>query len=188
MQNDITGDFPREEKSVADNEKGSVIVIVIIILALLTIGGIMATNSSITESYIVRNSGIYAQNIELAEAAALEGMRDILTMTTAAQLAPGAQAWMHDHNTWDDNPADQTLNNANSVVPTAITNDDITVIKDRGETADDPLRFYFVGWTPGAKESLKSTGPTIKEGKVVGVYRSKAYGRVRIEVGVLKKF
>ena len=190
----ITQDRPvsslfRKCGPVLKNRDGSVMVIVIIILALLTLAGISATNMSITESYIVRNTGIYKQNVALAEMAALEGVRRLLDENNPALLDPDRlpNDWLNpksmnqDFNTL-------VLTDNNSVVPAGVISGDINVIGRRGETAATPLRYYFAGWAPPAKNSLKATGPSWKTGKVVGSYSSGSYGRVRVEIGIKKKF
>jgi len=60
------------------NQSGSVILLAMLILLLMTIIGISATNTSITESYIIRNVGIHKQNISMVESAALELAQDVL--------------------------------------------------------------------------------------------------------------
>ena len=57
--------------SILKNEEGSVIVIALLILVLLTIIGISGTNTTVTELGIVRNEAIYKQNFFRAEAAAV---------------------------------------------------------------------------------------------------------------------
>ncbi len=60
------------------SQSGSVILLAMLILLLMTIIGISATNTSITESYIIRNVGIHKQNISMVESAALEVAQDVL--------------------------------------------------------------------------------------------------------------
>ncbi len=60
------------------SQSGSVILLAMLILLLMTIIGISATNTSITESYIVRNVGLHKQNVSIVESAALELAQDAL--------------------------------------------------------------------------------------------------------------
>lgn len=55
-----------------NNEEGSAIVIALIILVLLTMIGIVATDNTVIELQIVRNEAIYKQNFYRAEAAVVE--------------------------------------------------------------------------------------------------------------------
>jgi len=66
---------------VLGNEEGSVIVLALIILMLLTMIGTSATNTSTLENQVAGNERNYKQNFFKAEAAALQGAQRI-------QLAP----------------------------------------------------------------------------------------------------
>jgi len=55
-----------------NNEEGSAIVIALIILVLLTMIGITATDNTVIELQIVRNEAIYKQNFYRAESAVVE--------------------------------------------------------------------------------------------------------------------
>ncbi len=55
-----------------NNEEGSAIVIALIILVLLTMIGISATDNTVIELQIVRNEAIYRQNFYKAEGAVIE--------------------------------------------------------------------------------------------------------------------
>jgi Tfp pilus assembly protein PilX len=58
--------------SILKNEEGTVMVIALLILALLTIIGISGTNTTVTELQIVGNDARYRQNFYRAEAAVME--------------------------------------------------------------------------------------------------------------------
>lgn len=60
------------KSALLENQEGSAIVIAVMILMLLTIMGLMATNLNVTENLIVRNDVIYKRNFYRAEAAATE--------------------------------------------------------------------------------------------------------------------
>lgn len=62
----------------AESEEGSIILIALLLLVLMTVVAISGSNTSVTESFIVRNAGIHQQNINLAESAALEVAQDAL--------------------------------------------------------------------------------------------------------------
>lgn len=171
-------------------ERGSIMVIVLIVLVLLTLAGISATNMSVTESFIVRNTAIQKQNLQLAEMAAMEGLREILTRNNAWELAPGAEVWLRDISLWNNDPTvdDPTndnnfpLTDNNSVAAAA------ALLDDRGETDEDPLRYYFVGWRGAPLNSIVMTGPMWRQGRVIAVYDSEDYGLASVEVGVVKRF
>jgi len=191
-----------ERKAIGSGEKGSIIVIAIFILALLTLGGIVATRQSSTEAYIVRNSGLQKQNLQLADMGAMIGLRSILGMD-ADDLKDDAfpESWTHSRSDWNDNPFDPKpgdpdsypLDDANSMVPAALTdadpNNDIDIIADRGEANDSTLRYYFVGWSAVAGQSISLGAPAIwRSGRVVGIYDSDRHGRKTVEIGLIKRF
>jgi Tfp pilus assembly protein PilX len=96
-----------------ENEKGSAIVVGLMILMVVTIIGVSATNTTTVEQQIVRNDGIYKQNLYLAEAAAQEGIQRIWNMSRSDpfQLERKAPAWLNDADmsdisNWDDDGAD----------------------------------------------------------------------------------
>ena len=184
-----------------ENDNGSVIVVVIILLALLTVVGISATNMSITESYITRNASIANQDVDLADMAAMEGIRWLLDQNSPSLLDPNrlSNDWLNPV-TMNENPNSLVLTDNNSMVPAAQVTVNIngvptltdtptaTILAQRKETATTPLRYYFMGWTSPPGNSLKVTGPRWKTGKVVGVYDSPNYGHVSVEIGIKKKF
>ncbi len=184
-------------KKMLCNEKGSTMLVALFLLALLTVGSVTATNMSLTESYIVRNTGIALQNEEMAEAAAGEAVRWILDQSNPALLVPGGGiSWIQSDLTFNQNPDQMVLTNANSAIPTqtAVVNGNSTptaaaaIIAQRGETAANPLRYYFVGWQTAPGNSLKVTSPRWRSGKVVAIYKSATYGSVTIAMGIRKKF
>lgn len=187
------GDAPdRLDWAGADNQTGSAMVIALMVLLLLTLAGIAATNLAVTESFIVRNSGIHKQNLQLAEMAALEGLREILTRNGAEELIAGAASapvWIRDRNLWNNNP---TLNLAGddsfplTVVNSAAAQFGTLVV--RGEAGDEPLRYYFVGWRDMPGASLKMTAAMWRQGRVISVYDSDRFGLASVEVGVVKLF
>jgi len=79
------------------NEEGSAIVVAVMILMVVTIIGVSSTNTTTVELQIVRNDGIYKQNLYLAEAAAQEGIQRIwnLSRTDPFRLEIQAPAWLN---------------------------------------------------------------------------------------------
>jgi Tfp pilus assembly protein PilX len=95
------------------NEEGSAIVVAVMILMVVTIIGVSSTNTTTVELQIVRNDGIYKQNLYLAEAAAQEGIQRIwnVSRTDPFQLERKAPVWLNDIdmsniNNWDNDGAD----------------------------------------------------------------------------------
>lgn len=163
-------------------------VIVLVVLLVLSLGGISVINRSVTESYIVRNSGFQKQNLQLAEMAALEGLREILRIRDAANLKPGAKQWIWCTNDWND-AARGKIPDSGYAVPRTVSEKTINTMKQRGETDKGTLRYYFAGWEDAKNESISMrTTAKWRTGIITGVYDSPRHGRAWVEIGVLKKF
>jgi len=65
--------------NVLENERGSALVLVMIIMAVLSIIGISSINTTTTELAIVRNERIYQTNFYKAESAVMEGLQELET-------------------------------------------------------------------------------------------------------------
>ena len=167
---------------------GSVMAVVLMIMTLLALGGMTAIHLSRMESWMVRNSGFYRQNLHLAEMAAMEGLREILNERDPARLRPGGQPWIWRAQDWHDAAA-AGVPESGYAVPRMVTQGDVMTINQRQEVHAGTLRYYFAGWTPAGDDSLNQ-GQTARwqTGKVIGVYDSPRYGRAWVEIGVLKKF
>lgn len=72
----------KKQKSVINNEKGSVIILAVLILAVLTILGVSSINTSTVELQIVRNERIYQQNFYAADSAAMEAAQKVELATS----------------------------------------------------------------------------------------------------------
>jgi Tfp pilus assembly protein PilX len=90
----------RNPAALIKSEEGSVMVVALIVLAMLTIIGISASNTSTTELQIVRNDLLYRINFYKAEAAAREGAQTVanLAKTSPTEVNPGqtTQGWLVD--------------------------------------------------------------------------------------------
>ena len=96
--------------SVLKNEQGSAIVVAMLVLLLLTIIGVSATQNSITELAIVRNDLLYKDQRFKAEGATME----------AAQ--------------WVENVADTTLQNLSTTPEISVTDIDLSVPLNLNDT------------------------------------------------------
>jgi len=201
----------------ASNEEGSVIVIALMVMVLLTIIGLMSTNTSVTESFIVRNVALQKQNVYLAEAAVMEGLQDIVQLSypdeTNAQLSESnagtgsgddVSLWLNSDNVWNKDtdwysrtsgrvldPADTNLN---LKVPDINASSSIfpsAILTTRGEIDLDVMQMALVGWqaaSSGGQTSLKATGPVRRSGRILAEYISPQNGMVRLEIGLERIF
>jgi hypothetical protein len=95
------------------NEEGSAIVVALMILMVVTIIGVSSSNTTTVELQIVRNDGIYKQNLYLAEAAAQEAIQRIwnLSRSDPILLENLSPVWLNNINmgdidNWDNDEAD----------------------------------------------------------------------------------
>jgi len=95
------------------NEEGSAIVVALMILMVVTIIGVSSSNTTTVELQIVRNDGIYKQNLYLAEAAAQEAIQRIwnLSRSDPILLENRSPVWLNNINmgdidNWDNDEAD----------------------------------------------------------------------------------
>lgn len=66
-------------KNIYGNERGSALVLVMIIMAVLSIIGVSSINNTTTELTIVRNERIFQENFYKAESAVMEGLQELET-------------------------------------------------------------------------------------------------------------
>jgi Tfp pilus assembly protein PilX len=86
------------KKFILNGEDGSAMVLALMVLAILTIIGVSAINTSTTELQIVRNEQIYQINFYQAEASAYEAAQRIELEPNIENVLPRltSLAWMND--------------------------------------------------------------------------------------------
>lgn len=192
-----------------DNQEGSVIVIALMVLAIMTVIGLMSADTTVTENFIIRNAGIHKQNVNLVESALMEGLQDLIQIDASDpdNLSPdkASDDWIvSDDNAWtedawyDSDYANRLLDDSNSDIPELISNNNtnsMSMLNIRGEEGAGNLRIAVVGWDSAPGASLKATGPTRKAGRVLGEYVStdgggneNGFGMLRMEIGVERVF
>ena len=68
---------------VMDNQQGSVIVLVLLVLTIMTVLGIVSSDSVVTENFIVRNVGIHQQNVSILDSALMVGLQQFMQISDA---------------------------------------------------------------------------------------------------------
>lgn len=84
-----------KEKCLLRNESGSVMVLALIMLALLTLLGIAATTTSTIEIQVARNERLYKENFYRAEAAVMENAQRIKDGGPEMKNSSNFPAWLH---------------------------------------------------------------------------------------------
>ncbi len=101
----------KEIISKLNNEEGSAIVIALIILVLLTMIGITASNNTVIELQIVRNEAVYRQNFYRAEAVVIEAAEILEDTTNTADLFPATTTYTWLESNTSANADMTTINN-----------------------------------------------------------------------------
>lgn len=197
------------------DQDGSIILIVLMILVLMSIIGVASTNTTVVENFMVRNTALRKQNLHLADAAAMEVVQQVLDagLDDANSLElddilpnmPAHETWVNDKDSgWEGsgglyeswyNPADtgHLLNSANSEVPLSIQDETngIQLLNIRGE-ANESIRYALVGWefkTGGSTNlNLMSGQPILRTANILTEYMSEDNGVIRLTVGVERAF
>ncbi len=192
------------------NDKGAVILIALMTLALMMIIGLTAVNMSISESFSIRNIGIQKQNLRIVEGAALEGVQRIMDMEFDGDISDldpkkTSQVWVCDDDQWSnavgakwtsDSFTGPVLNENNSTVPQWISaggGAENLILAQRGEwnqghLTRSSLRYTLVGWNTAGGNTLRATAPARRSGRLLAEYASDDFGILRIEIGLERKF
>jgi type II secretory pathway pseudopilin PulG len=83
-----------KEKNILHNEDGSVLIISLVVLSLLLIIGVSATNTSNIENLVTRNVENYTEAFYLAEAAAMENAQRLENEAVANLNNPVSIQWL----------------------------------------------------------------------------------------------
>jgi hypothetical protein len=189
------------------NQDGSIILIALIVLVVMTLIGLMSADTVVTENFIIRNQAIYKQNVNMADAAMMELYQRFMQLPPdnpdIVDVNGSAIAWVNDmHAPWAAvdwyviNTSDRMLDNTNSLDINTAPN-----LADRGENAAGNLRASFAGWETvelpeGGSESLGvgSNKAVWREGRILSEYVSlggggadHGYGMVRMEMGLKRR-
>jgi len=162
--------------TILDNEKGSAIILAVLILAVLTILGVSSVNTSTIELKIVRNEKLYQQNFYLAEAAAYEAGERLKIEDDPEELRPAVTTkdWLNEDDidltatdNWvDDDSADDTADQS-AVSPDA--------------------KFASTGKGIDKGSSLDIGASSVHTYSLYGL-STKDNGKVMIEIGYKKRF
>ena len=163
--------------SPAKNEEGFVLVTALLIMVLLTILGIAATNTAIMEMQISANERDYKRNFYRAEGAVMEAAQILENETDKEELLPGITT-----NPWLKSVDD-------SAYPTPY---DLMTVAGLASLDDSSSEVHYAtfsrGVVKGAKgASLSMSGTTVREYSVYGRSEERA-GDVMIEIGYKKRF
>ena len=198
---------------VMDNQQGSVIVLVLLVLTIMTVFGIVSSDSVVTENFIVRNVGIHQQNVSILDSALMVGLQEFMQISDAdagnfaANGGPNS-AWFNNmHNTtpatgdpeefintiWYENVFTRRC----LVAANSRDANTLPLLATRGENANGNLRYAVVGFEPvdlgsmGGESLVVGAGANWRQGRIISEYVSadagdndNGNGMLRMEIGV----
>ena len=159
--------------SVLKNEEGSVIVMAVMFMALLTIVGLAASNVSITEVQVVTSELIYQRNFYQAEAAAMEAAERLENLADPQASPPG---WLK--------TVVGGITDANLDVAWAGGDPDASPAASSIDSANSQYLSSYEGIAPGS--SVAMNAPKVHEYTIYG--RCNDNGVAEIRVGIRKAF
>jgi hypothetical protein len=188
------------------NQDGSIIIIALMVLVIMTVIGLMSSDTVVVENFIIRNQAIYKQNMNMVDAAMMEAFQRFMQIPpdspNIVDVDGSALPWVNDmHDAWAAvnwytiNSSARLLDATNSLAINTAAN-----LADRGENAAGNLRAAFVGWETvplpeGGSESLGvgSNEPVWRAGRILSEYVSlgggadHGYGMLRMEIGLKRR-
>jgi len=201
-------------RPVLDNQNGSVIVLVLMVLTIMTVLGIVSSDTVVTENFIIRNMGIHQQNISMLDSALMEGLQRFMQISDAdednfAVNGGPNNAWFNDVGntspaTGDPEEFINTIWYQNAFTQrclfpgNSLDANTLPLLATRGENANGNLRYAVVGFGPVDLGSMggesvvdDGTNPVWHQGRIISEYVSadaggngNGNGMLRMEIGV----
>ena len=181
---------------------GIVIVLAMMVLLIMTIIGLVSSQSVITENYIIRNQAIHKQNINMVESALMVGLQQFMQIPDDDpenfDINNPADIWLNSirddwaANDWYDADNRELILDATNSEP--VPDSQIQVIRKEA----DNIRTSIVGWETvtlagGGSESLRVSSSrqtsVWRRGRILAEYMSDQtqYGRLRMEIGIKRR-
>ena len=191
-----------------DNQNGSVIVMTLMVLAIMTVIGIVTSNTVVTENFIIRNVGIHKQNASLADSALMRGLQEFMQIDNSdpTNFHPAGSVWINDRTRNNPGDPEELINTiwyeTNFTQRCLAANNSLAantlpLLTTRGENLNDNLRYAVVGWEPVSGMSIKinSGKPIMRQGRIIAEYvsadaggNSNGFGLIRQEMGIRQKW
>jgi hypothetical protein len=192
-------------------------MLVLMILVIMTVIGIVSSDTIVTENSIIRNVGIQKQNTNLVDAALMVGLQRFMQLNTndGTQFDPAQWDYINDIHNDPPNVGDpeefintiwyetaftrRCLDPNNSIDVAAIDPANVLpLITRRGEDLNGTLRYAVVGWegVPGMPlPPGDGITPTWKQGRIIAEYVSadaagngNGFGLIRQELGIKQQW
>jgi hypothetical protein len=169
-----------------NNENGSVIMTVLLIMAMILFVALSTAKTTTTEMGMVRNKIFYKQNLYMAEAAIKEAARRVELAPDDVLIDRTLKGMMVDVDMLD--PANWP---GASAVAFDFNDDDITdlnIVNWRGER--DTIRYAVVdrGIASGSSLSMAGPGTQVHLYDILGRYDSVSHGQSMVQIQYRKRF
>lgn len=169
-------------KNTVSDEKGSVLVIALVMLALLTTLGIMSTNTTSIDLQIAQNERIHRQNFNMAEAANMLAVQRVINeLEDLGDWNDAAYDWIH---VCDENSAAGCAHPFRDTTDSAWTDDAITLTVN-GLSAKYLAEYN--GEFSGASIKVPATDKMYKF-TCYGLYQDASRGEVLVETAMTRRF
>jgi type IV pilus assembly protein PilX len=168
-----------------ENEEGSVIIMSVLILVVLSIVGFSANRTSTTEMQIVRNDATYQQNFYLAESGAVQAAQRLNNINDPTTLKNRAPAWL---NILQDLDSDNDDNLDAIGTWFASSGGSQTGDVSSLSSADHTIEFAAVDHGPAADESLDINDAKIHNFTIVGIGNRNTRGQITVRIGYRKRY
>jgi Tfp pilus assembly protein PilX len=168
-----------KQTSIIHNEEGSLLVVTIIVLAVLSIIAISMMDRSQVELQIVRNEAVYDRNFYAAEAAAIEAAQTMQNEPNSRELLPITTNY-----TWLGTEADVAWATQGNIVVVDIN--DVDTLSDISSIANASHAAVHRGIASGASMTMTAISQ-LHEYAVFGYFNSAREGQALIEIGYRKR-
>jgi len=167
-----------------ENQKGSALIIALIVMAVLNLVGLSVINTATVENKIVRNERVYQENFYLAESSVNEAAQKIENETTSDKLIPSHSSWLWMHDMVDSNGNHMDFSDVDKWVHSDSSSDNA---EQSAASTHALFSSVFKGIAKGSSLDIGDTNTRLYEYAVFGQGKS-SNGSVIIEIGYLKRF
>ncbi len=167
-----------------ENEEGSIIIMSLLVLVVLSIVGFSANRTSTTEMQIVRNDATYQQNFYLAESGATQAAQMLNNNNNRTALQNRTPVWL---NALQDVDADNN-NNVDDYGSWFDSSGGSQTGDVSNLSGDTTLEYAAVDLGPAAGQPLGINTPKVHNFTIVGIGNRSGRGQIIVEIGYRKRF
>lgn len=163
--------------NILENEEGSIIILSLLVLVILSIVGFSASRTSTTEMQIVRNDATYQQNFYLAESGATQAAQLLSNTDSTALQNKDTLTWL---NNWEDLDTDSD-NEVDDIDTWFASSGADQTANISSITANNSIEFSVVDL--GSTGTISLGQPQIHNYSIVGIGDRDRRGQITIEIG-----